>query len=77
MARVSSKIVLPQMVLRSTFTDVTGNYDYIIAYAEAKGNVTRVGNRQIHTVPVDTAFTNRFFEHLEEIHNLQTNTTDG
>ena len=47
-----------------------GRYIYIIAHAEAKGNATRIGNSQIHAAPIDTAYSKRFFDHLEEIHDL-------
>jgi hypothetical protein len=47
-----------------------GRYNYIICHAEAQGKATRIGNSQIYSKPVDTAFINRFFEHLEEIHDL-------
>jgi hypothetical protein len=47
-----------------------GRANYIICYAEAQGRVTRTGNSHIHAAPIDAAFTNRFFEHLEEIHDL-------
>jgi len=47
-----------------------GRANYIIAYAAAQGKATRIGDSQIYSVPVDTAFTNRFFELLEEMHDL-------
>jgi hypothetical protein len=48
-----------------------GKYNYIIAFSKVQGRATVVGDCQVDAASVDAAFTDRFFTHLEEVHELE------
>src|SRR6185312_13313994 len=45
-------------------------YSYILSYSQVRGGSTTVGDCQIDAATVDAAFSDCFFRHLEEVHEL-------
>lgn len=45
-------------------------YNYILSYSKIRGGSTTVGDCQIDAATVDSAFSDCFFTHLEEVHEL-------